>query len=355
MQFQPRDDTALFATAAVALLLLGGCTMGAPHSTQSIVPGALVDPLLEPLRGCAALRGEWTNQGFEIKEQRTKIAILSGALGLAEELPDAAFADRVRFELQDDGSLRLTAMENQSVLGSISLPAHDIRCAATEARLTAPVRMALMVDTQGALWIKQRHGLLAIPYSYRFMPAGDQTPDCVRQLPNCRSGVVRMPTPTGMALVAPGAGNLQAAIRKVDDRLEMMMVQDGSMPVWAQAAYLLPGQHRFDMQVWAEGNYWTARPHTNLSTEVTLEACHTYLPVGAYDEGGASWATLIDLGKGFEIECVGTQNLPRSEIRFSADQRKLLVPEHCYARWGESAGSNAPPREFPLPQPPLAP
>ena len=355
MLYHQHDCASLSATVMVATLLLGGCTMGAPYSTQSIVPDALVDPVLEPVRGCAALSGEWANRGYEIKEQRTKVAILSGALGLAEELPEAAFADRVRFELQDDGSLLLTAMEKHSALGSISVPARSIRCEATEARLAAPARMELMVDTQGALWIKRRHGLLAIPFSYRFMPAGEPTPDCAKQLPNCRPGMQRMPTPSGMAVVAAGAGDLNAAIRKVDDRLAMLMVQDGGMAAWAQAAYLLPGPHRFDMLVWTPGNYWTAMPHTTLSTQATLEACHVYLPVGWHEEGGTSWATLIDLGKGFDIDCVGIPSMPRSDIRFSPDHRKLLVAERCYAAWGESAGSNAPPREFPLPQPPPAP
>ena len=57
MQCQQHACTRFPATAVVAALLLAGCTMGAPHSTQSIVPGALVDPVLEPLRGCQALRG----------------------------------------------------------------------------------------------------------------------------------------------------------------------------------------------------------------------------------------------------------------------------------------------------------
>jgi hypothetical protein len=346
------DCTGLPATVIMVSLLLGGCTTGAPHSTQSMVPGALVDPVLEPLRGCEALRGEWANRGYEIKENRTKVAILSAALGLADELPDTAFADRVRFELQDDGSLLLTAMEKHSALGSVSVPASDIRCEATDARLAAPARMELAVDTQGALWINRRHGLLAIPYRYRFMSVGEQIPDCTKQLPNCRPGMQRMPTPSGMAMVVAGAGDLNAAIRKVDDRLEMLMVQDEGVAAWAQAAYLLPGPHRFDMLAWTPGNYWTARPQTRLSTEVTLEACHVYVPVGSHEEGGMSWATLIDLGKGFDIACVGTPTAPRTEIRFSADQRKLLVAEHCYAEWGESAGFNAPPREFLLPQPP---
>ena len=355
MQFQQQDGTSLWPTAVAALLLLGGCTMGVPHSTQAIVPGALVDPQLEPLRSCAALTGEWANHGYEIKESRTKTAILSGALGLAEELPDAVFADRVRFEWQDDGSLLLTAVETRSALGSISVPASDIRCDATDVRLTAPAHVELAVDTQGALWIKRRRGLLAIPYSYRFMPAGDRTPDCAKQLPNCRPGMARMPTPSGMAVVATGAGDLHASIRKVDDRLEMMMVQGGGMPAWAQAAYLLPGPHSFEVLVWTPGNYWISRPHTTLSTPATLEACHVYLPVGLLDEGGAGWATLIDLGKGFDVECVGIPTITRSDIRISADQRKLLVAERCYATWGESAGVDAPPREFPLPQPPLPP
>lgn len=355
MLYHQHDCASLSATVMVATLLLGGCTMGAPYSTQSIVPDAYVDPVLEPLRGCAALTGEWANQGYQIKEHRTKVAILSGALGLADELPDAAFADSVRFERQDDGSLLLTAMEADSALGSISVPARNIRCEAMEARLAAPARMELMVDTQGALWIKRRHGLLAIPFSYRFMPAGDQTPHCAKQLPNCRPGMQRMPTPSGLALVATGAGDLNAAIRRVDDRLEMTMVQEGRMPTQARAVYLLPGSHSFEVRIWTPGNYWTAMPHTTLSTQAKLEACHVYLPVGWHEEGGTSWATLIDLGKGFDIDCVGIPTMPRFDIRFSPDHRKLLVAARCYAAWGESASVNAPPREFPLPQPTLAP
>lgn len=347
--------TSFPATAVVAALLLAGCTTGAPHSTQSIVPGALVDPALEPLRGCAALRGEWENQGYEIKESRTKTAVLSGALGLAEELPDAAFADRVRFAWQDDGSLLLTAVEQLSALGSISVPASNIRCNARDLRLTAPAHVELAVDSQGALWIKRQRGLLAVRYSYRFLPAGDRTPDCAKQLPNCRPGMERMPTPSGMAVVATVVGDLHASIRKVDERLDMLMVQNGGMPVWAQAAYLLPGPHSFEVLVWMPGNYWTARPQITLNTSATLEACHVYVPVGFLDEGGAGWATLVDLGKGFDIDCVGSPAYPRSDLRISADQRKLLVAEHCYATWGESAGVDAPPREFTLPQLPLTP
>lgn len=343
------------ATAVVAALLLGGCTMGAPHSTQSIVPGALVDPVLEPLRGCAALTGEWGNQGYELKESRTKTAILSGVLGMAEQLPEAAFADRVHLELQNDGSLVLTAREGLSVLATLSIPASAIQCEAAAADLSAPSRVQLAVDTQGALWIKRRRGLLAIPYSYRFLPSGTPIPDCLKQLPNCHPGMQRMPTPSGMAVVVAGAGDLHASIRKVDDRLEMAMVQGGAMPVQAQAVYLLPGTHSFDVLVWLPGNYWINRPQTRLSTQLTLEACHVYVPIGSLDEAGASWATLIDLGKGFDPECVGTPTLPRSDIRFSDDQRSLLVAERCYASWGESAGANAPPREFPVLQPSFAP
>lgn len=156
-----------------------------------------------------------------------------------------------------------------------------------------------------------------------------------------------------MAVVV--VGNLGASIREVDDRLEMGMVQGGAgMPAQAQAVYMLPGPHRFDVLVWLPGGYWS-RPHAKLSTQLTLEACHVYVPVGSHDEGGANWATLIDLGKGFDPACVGTPTLPSSAIRFSDDQRKLLVAEYCYASWGESAGANAPPREFLLSQPPVAP
>lgn len=143
MQRQQHGYASFPAVAIVAALLLGACTMGGPYSTQSIVPGALVDPVLEPLRGCVALTGAWKNQGYELKENRTKIAILSSALGMAEQLPEAAFADRVHIELQDDGSLVLTARENLSVLASLSIPVKNIECEATGVRLAAPAHVQL--------------------------------------------------------------------------------------------------------------------------------------------------------------------------------------------------------------------
>lgn len=340
----------------VAAALLTGCAMSAPHSTQSIVAGALVDPELEPFLGCAALTGEWENQGHQIKEHRIYAAILSGVLGMAEQQPDVAFADRVRLEMQHDGSLVLTASEEKSALGSLSVPAKDIQCEAARVEFRQPERMQLAVDAQGALWIKRRMGLLAIPYSYRFLPVGHDAPDCLKQLPNCAPGQQRMPTPTGMAMVMTGVGaDLAASIRKVDDRLDMMMVQDGAMAKMVETVYLLPGTHHFDVRVWTLGDYWSKRPQTDLTASATLEACHTYVPVGRHREGGESWAMLIDMGKGFDTGCVGFLGMPRTAIRFSDDERQLLVSELCYAPWGGSTGVDAPPREFPLPQPAVAP
>lgn len=333
-------------------VLLAGCTTSAPHSTQSIVPGALVDPQLEPLRGCAALAGEWENQGHQIKEHRTYAAILSAVLGLAGQQPDTAFADRVRIEMQDDGSLLLTASEDKSALGSLGVSAGDVQCEAAGVELRQPERMQLSVDAQGALWIKRQEGLLGIAYSYRFLPVGHQAPDCLKQLPNCGPGAQRMPTPTGMAMVMTGVGaDLAAVIKKVDDRLDMVMVQDGGMVKMVETVYLLPGTHRFDVLVWTQGSYWSNRPQAKLDTSVTLEACHSYVPVGKHREGSESWVTLIDMGKGFDPDCVSFIDLPRTAIRLSEDERKLLVPERCYAAWDSSAGADELTREFPLPQP----
>ncbi|MCB1598177.1 MAG: hypothetical protein KDI87_10740 [Gammaproteobacteria bacterium] len=353
MQCQRYACTRFPATAVVAALLLAGCTMGAPHSIQSIVPGALVDPVLEPLRGCEALSGEWENQGHQIKEHRVYVAILSAALGMAESLPDTAFADRVRLEMQDDGSLVLRAVEDQSELAALTVPAKAIQCDADSAQLEQPARMQLAVDAEGALWIKRRQGLLSIPYSYRFLPVGHGHADCLKQLPNCGPSVQRMPTPTGMAMVLTGIGatNLQAGIRKVDDRLDMAMVQDGAMARMVEAVYLLPGTHSFDVLVWTPGNYWTARPQTTFRTSASLEACHVYLPVGWHREGLESRATLVDMGKGFDPYCAAFLGAPSTGIRFSDDERSLLVPQRCYANWD----TNPSPREFPLPYPPAVP
>ncbi|MCB1688534.1 MAG: hypothetical protein KDI33_08615 [Halioglobus sp.] len=330
------------ATGVFISIFLAGCTLTVPHSTQTLAAGALVDSALEPTRGCEALDGEWQNQGIRLRDNRIDSAILTGAMGVEDASAELAFADRIRIDRQEDGSLTLTALDKTSTVGSISIPAQDIRCETDSAQLLKPTRTRLAVDSQGALWLQNTHGLLAITYSYRFLPAGDTQVDCaVRGA--CSWGA---PAPNGMATVIVGAGGLQAGISQVDGKLETLMLQHGTVS-HAQTVYLLPGQHRFSVLVWTPGSYWSDRPQTTIEVATDLNACHVYVPVGWHREGSESWATLIDMGSDFRRDCVSTVAHVNSAMYLNGDASKLLVKEYCFS--SSSTSSDAPPREFPLP------
>ena len=328
------------AAGLLAGLLLGGCTPGIPYSTQTLAVGALVDPVLEPVRGCEALNGEWRNQGEKFGGPRIRSALLAGIIELTSPVPDAAFTDRVRLEMQDDGALLVTALDGNSLVGSRRIEAEKIRCGADGALVGDSGRMRVSVDTRGALWIQAPRGLLSILYGYRFLPVGSECTACGESL------AWATPAPEGMATVVVGIGDHQATVTTVDDSLPVVMVQAGKTSR-AEAVYLLPGEHRFQMLVWTPGNFWTDRPQATVSTQARLEACHVYVPVGWHRAGIESGAALVDMGPDFRRDCVSTPTSKHTAIRFSADERSLLVNGHCFRQQGPTV-PDPPPREIPI-------
>jgi hypothetical protein len=321
--------------ASVLTLLLGGCAASTPISNQPLRIRALVDPALAPYRGCGALSGEWRNEGQRVADGRIQSAIFTGATRMADELPDTAFADRVRIEPHEDGSLSITAFDRTSPSGSLRIAPQDITCEADGAVLRRPASVRLAVDSQGALWV--RSGRLSD--GYRFVPIH-------APLQDCRDEDGGWPAPDGMAVVLTGTGDEHAVVMHVDDDREAAMMIMG-VQGRSNALYLLPGEHRFEMRVWAPGTYWAERPQRTRSVTGTLQACHTYTPVGRHREGEPGWAGLVDLGPGFQVSsCAGTFNYPEDRITLDEDETRLQVPEGCFHR--PRAGAIVL-REYPLP------
>jgi len=329
------------AAGLLAGLLLAGCTPGVPYSRQALAIGALVDPVLEPVRGCEALNGEWRNEGEQFGSASIKSALLAGAIELTDQAPEAAFADRVRLEMQDDGALLLTALDKNTPVGSRRIAAENIQCGAESALLGDAGRLRVSVDTRGVLWIQAPRGLLSILYGYRFLPADSDTAGC------SRGRAFAKPAPDGLATVVVGVGDHQATVTTVDEALPVVMVQAGKTSR-AEVVYLLPGEHRFQVLVWTPGNFWTDRPQATVSTRARLDACHVYVPVGWHRAGIESGAALVDLGPDFDRSCVSTATAPKTAIQLSADARRLRVNEHCFRPQG-SMTPDAPPREIPIP------
>lgn len=318
----------LVLTVAAGVSALYACgshyssTAPAPALAPLMQVNALLDPALDPLRGCDALDGEWSNAGNKVDDWGIKPAILTGVIGLAEEQPDAAFADRIRLSRAADGGLEIVAFGNGAMVASRHVAPDDLRCkedATAELRLNGRHRLA--VDAQGSLWTGR----------FRFPPAGARV--C------SQSGFFTRSAPNGMATVIPSARGL--AMLHPDGE-GMPVVRFSGANVQAQGMFLQPGPRTMRVRVTHDAeSQWSLKTDTSyLNFDTSLEACHVYMTVGGEDPDGRVWVGLLDLGDHFDWRECGIVHGWADRVTLAA--RSMTISADCFTYGQPRDAADAP-------------
>ncbi|NJN51312.1 MAG: hypothetical protein HC809_05550 [Gammaproteobacteria bacterium] len=270
-----------------------------------------------PLANCDALTGTWSNHGNLIRDESVDRSVLAAVLGLADTLPESAFAETVRLERQHDGALLIEARDASGHTQIHTLPAHDIVCGASGAldlRLNGRRRVA--IDAAGALWVGE----------HRFPQPGAARCDAV--------GHWTHSAPDGMATIVRGSGALPL---DPNDPANAILVGSTALSmgvkVPATSLHLLPHNQTVVVRVQLHpSSRWQFNP-PQVAIEVSrqLEACHTYLLVGGSDPddstvGDSAWAALVDMGMGFDWwGC----KLAEPARRMSIEGDEIVLAPYC--------------------------
>lgn len=310
----------LSGSAMLGLLaVLAGCAVNDPmHSDQALGRAlslnAWLDPAVEPLTGCAALNGEWRNRGSLVRNRGVKSSVLAAAIGLAEEQPEATFAESLRLARTVDGSLDLTALAAGRETATVRIPAAAINCNdPTVAVLNYQGIKRVTVDASGALWVEE----------HRYPRDATAACSVVDQW--------TLAAPDGMAAVIPGGYVLlwNAAAGEI-----AQVEQPGTgVDVPVDTSFWLPGEQSLAARVTFKAeSQWALRLDSAVA-EVTgsLEACHVYTLYGHSSTPDQASLSLFDLGTDFAWRSCAL--VPTEDGRGPVfDGRDLLVSELCFAR-----------------------
>ncbi len=304
-------------------MLLGGCNIyEAAYTDQplglQLGVDAWMDHTLMPLTGCDALSGTWNARGNIIRDDRVDESVLAAAVGMADDHPDAAFAEEVRVERRNDGTLLLEALDQGRVIATRIVSATNVRCDSAgfaEVRMNGIHRLA--VDAAGALWVGE----------HRFPNAGG---DACSQV-----GLSGKLAPHGMATIArgPGAHPVEPENPEQFVRVRTSAATMG-VKIPPTAMYLLPGERAVKVRVFLqpESRWQFNVPNVLIEVRERLQACHTYLLVGGSERtdtaGDTAWAALVDMGLHFDWRrCALSQDRDRIRVGRSA----VEVDRFCFA------------------------
>ena len=318
----PRSAAMRLAVGGLLVSLMG-CAMDEMARTDQALGratslNAWVDPSIEPLTGCAALDGEWSNRGSLVRDRGVKASVFAAVIGLAKDDPDAVFADSVRLARAADGALDVSLVTRGREAPATRIPAAAINCEDPGvAVLDYRDGVRLTVDSAGGLWIEE----------HRFPPLGVSACNVVDSW--------TLAAPDGMATVVPGgvamlwdagAGNIA---RVMDYTTGVKVPPLGSF--WLTGERRMPARAFFKPK-----SQWLLRLKDAIG-EVTghLESCHVYVLYGHTTATDQATLSLFDLGTGFAWRnCNLAPTNGGSEPVF--DGRDLLLSEVCFDQFDGS-------------------
>jgi hypothetical protein len=324
---------------ALVLTLLSACEVlvlpllyaGLDRSDQALgkIHGvsAWLDPALEPLAGCSALNGVWSNHGNRFVGGgvvgEVVQYVFADTFGLAKGLPDTVFADTVELQFDDTNGLTVRISDSGQEVASVNIEAKNVSCNDPQyATVNYEGQQTLSVDASGALWAD----------GTRYQQPGAKV---------CRKvGLHGYSAPNGMATVINGGGVIlmdpAGFAQKIMTR-DMMGVR---VPV--SEIFLLPAEHVLPFMVKFQApSIWTVPyPPAFSQIEATLESCHVYALMGDNPSNFKATVSLVDLGENFTWysprECHPPRfrdpRMGRAGISYvTFDGSALTVPEFCFS------------------------
>lgn len=315
-------------------VLLTGCDIySVSRSDQALGDylgvDAWLDPALEPLSGCAGLNGEWSNNGNKVRDLTVDPSVFAAAFGIAEDFPDAVFADQVQLTHTTETGLAIVLLSAGRQAAAVQIPAADMNCSNPQ---VATVRhngtQQLSVDASGALWVGE----------HRYARPGTSVCSEV--------GSWTYAAPNGMATIISGG---RAALMDPAHPTKPIKVRQpltgGRVPV--AAIYLLPGEHVLPVRAWfqPESQWQLATPSADTNITASVVSCHVYAVLGFSESTDIATLSVVDLGDHFDWRNCHTRDNPYGRVSF--DKQALTAAEDCFAYGGDwRVYRQEPPRVF---------
>ncbi len=279
---------------------------------QALSVGAWLDPKLEPLNGCEALNGVWSNQGNQVRDATVKQSVFAAEFMMGEKVPDAVFADTVTLAYNAADGLLVSVTNKGKPIAALNIEPRNIACGDPAYAVVARgEKKRLAVDASGALWLDEG----------RYPSPGTQV---------CKQvGFWTHAAPNGMATVVPG-GN--ATLMEPADPTQRILVKEPitGVRVPATAIFMQPGSQTLPLRVWfqADSQWSWSVPTADGAISAELESCHVYALVGQSQSTTVATASLIDLGDSFDWRDCHPRDNPYEKVTLGSDA--LTAAEGCF-------------------------